>query len=142
MALILLASNDWLSAARTEGWLQKLLVTLFGPIPAAKLKLLHILARKAGHVLSYAVLGWLSYRSARGPAAPGSAPDVAWRPRAALYALSFSLVTAALDEAHQFFTRTRTGSFRDVLLDMTGTLAALALLWFAAKRKEKSVAQV
>ncbi|MGH9531637.1 MAG: VanZ family protein [Terriglobales bacterium] len=135
MALILIASNDWLSAQETEGWLRRILVALFGPIPAMKLKLLHILARKAGHFFSYAVLAWLSYRSARASLQEATPPNAAWRFRAALYGLGFSLVTASLDEAHQAFTNLRSGTFADVLLDMSGALAALALIWFASKRK-------
>jgi VanZ family protein len=74
---------------------------------------LHALARKAGHVIEYAVLALL-WRRALTP--PGS-----WRAPLLLAAL-----TAALDEAHQATTPTRQGSITDVLLDVAA--AALALL--------------
>jgi VanZ family protein len=74
---------------------------------------LHALARKAGHVIEYAVLALL-WRRALTP------PD-AWRAPLLLAAL-----TGALDEAHQATTPTRQGSIADVLLDVAA--AALALL--------------
>jgi len=141
MAMILVASSDWLGAPQTEGWLRKILVALFGPIPVAKLHALHLLARKAGHVAAYAILSWLSYRSARGPrpAAPDApAPCKPWKLRAASCALGFSLLTAALDETRQVFTRTRSGSLQDVALDMAGALLALLLIWILSKRKRKA----
>lgn len=132
MAAILLASNDWLSAQETEGWLRKILVAVFGPIPVARLKELHFLARKAGHVFSYAILAWLSYRSARAsqPVATSASP---WRPRAALYGFAFAAATASLDELHQAFTLMRSGTLADVALDMAGAASALALIWLASK---------
>ncbi|MGH9601555.1 MAG: VanZ family protein [Terriglobales bacterium] len=141
MALILIASNDWLSANQTEGWLRRIIIALFGPVPVAKLHALHVLARKAGHVFSYAVLAWLSYRSARASLQDATLPNAAWRFRAGLYGLGFSLVTASLDEAHQAFTQTRTGSVWDIALDMAGSLAALALIWLASKRKRWAAAR-
>jgi VanZ family protein len=138
MAAILLASNDWLSSQETEGWLRRILVAIFGPISAAKLQALHFFARKAGHVLSYAVLAWLAYRSAR-----ASLQDrtTTWLPRAALYALGFALATASLDEIHQSFTQTRTGTVEDVALDMAGSLAAITCIWMVSQwRRRRAVA--
>ncbi|MCI0355618.1 MAG: VanZ family protein [Acidobacteria bacterium] len=131
MALILLASNDWLSATHTETWLQRILTAIFGPIPIAKLRLLHGVARKAGHVVSYFFLAWLSYRSARSTLQASRV----WSGRAALHALGFSLATAVLDELRQLFTETRSGSPQDVALDMAGALLALAVLWMTSQSK-------
>lgn len=137
MIMILVASSDWLAASETEGLLRRILTALFGPIPDARFQLIHFAFRKAGHAVAYAVLTWLAYRSARGPAL--AAP--AWSRHPLLYALGFSFVTACLDEGHQVFTEARTGSAGDVLLDMTGALAALGLVWLAGKRKREAVAR-
>jgi VanZ family protein len=136
MVMILLASSDWLAASETAELLRKVLTALFGPIPDARFLLIHALVRKTGHAVAYAILSWLAYRSARGPVP--AAPAWTWRP--ALCALGLSLITAVLDEAHQVFTEARTGSALDVLLDMTGALLALALMWMVAKRKPKPAA--
>jgi len=95
-------------------------------------------------VAAYAILSWLSYRSARGPqpAAPDApAPWKPWQLRAASCALGFSLLTAALDEIRQAFTRTRSGSLQDVALDMAGALLALLLIWIVARQRVKVVAK-
>lgn len=74
---------------------------------------LYWLARKAGHVVEYAVLALL-WRRALGPAG--------W------YApLALAVLTAALDEAHQATTLTRGGSVADVLLDAAAAAGALAV---------------
>ncbi len=139
MAAILLASNDWLSADNTEGWLRRVLFSIFGPVPVAKLAKLHFLARKAGHLLSYAVLAWLSYRSARASLQDAARPSGGWHTRAALYGLGFTLTTASLDELHQAFTHSRTGAVADVLLDMSGAVLAFALIWIASLQKRKAL---
>ncbi len=136
MGLILLASSDSLGAPRTESWLRQILAAIFGALPAGKLDLLHILLRKTGHLVAYAVLGGLSYRSARSPM-----PAMSWwSRRAAIYALGFSLATAVLDELRQLLTETRSGSAWDVALDMAGALLALAVIWIAGRRKSKTAA--
>ena len=137
MIMILVASSDWLAASETEGLLRRILTALFGSIPDARFHLIHFVARKSGHAVAYAILTWLAYRSARGPAP--AAPAWSWRPL--LCALGFSFVTACLDEAHQVFTQARTGSAWDVALDMSGVLLALAVIWVASKRKAKAAAE-
>ena len=139
MVLILLASSDSLGAPKTEGWLRKILAAIFGALPAEKLHVLHILLRKAGHLVAYAILGGLSYRSARGPMPATSW----WSRRAAVYALGFSLATALLDELRQLLTETRSGSAWDVALDMAGALLPLAIIWVASPRqKAKAAAEI
>ncbi|MGH8458661.1 MAG: VanZ family protein [Nevskiales bacterium] len=137
MALILLASSDSLGAPRTESWLRRILAAIFGALPERTLDLIHILLRKAGHLAAYAILAWLSYRSARGPVAPATI----WSRRAAVYALGFSLITAAFDELRQLLTETRSGSAWDVALDMAGALLALGIIRMVAKRKATPAAQ-
>lgn len=74
------------------------------------------LVRKMAHFTEYAVLAGL-WRWTLLP-----------RRRATWIALGLSVLTAALDEAHQATTVTRTGSVADVLLDSVGAASALALL--------------
>ncbi len=134
--MILLASGDLLGASRTESWLRQMLAAIFATLPPEKIHILHLLLRKAGHLAAYALLGWLSFRSARGPM-----PAVAaWNRRAVVLALGLCFATALFDELHQVFTETRSGSPWDVALDMTGALLALAVIRIAGRRKEKAAA--
>jgi VanZ family protein len=81
---------------------------------------LHGALRKTAHVVEYAILALLWHRAL--------ARDTALSP-ALTAAAAFALCAAwaALDEAHQHFVPSRTGSPYDVAIDMAGALAALAI---------------
>ena len=86
--------------------------------PAA-LYAVHFGIRKGAHFLAYGVLSALFFRAVRGPL-----PEVMWRLTWALSALAICFVTASSDEIHQLYTPGRGGNYRDVLLDMAGSLFA------------------
>jgi VanZ family protein len=131
------STGDW-GAAETGHFLLPLLARVLPWLAPEQLDALHWLARKSAHAGEYAVLATLwrwaltTRRSLRGVVIP----------------LGLSVLTAALDELHQTFTLTRTGSFADVLLDSAAASGALivssvglhptvewlttALLWLAA----------
>jgi VanZ family protein len=90
---------------------------------------LHALARKAGHVVEYAVLVLL-WRRALTP--PGT-----WRAPLLLAAL-----TGVLDEAHQATTLTRQGSIADVLLDVAAAAFALLVVTHGAGRVADRLARL
>ena len=75
--------------------------------------------RKAAHMVEYGVLALLTWRAAR--------QDLARLPSSAL-ALGLVLVIAIGDEARQAGLAVRSGSPRDVALDVAGGCLALALL--------------
>ena len=76
----------------------------------------HLSMRKGAHVGEYAVLGGLADRAL----APGVGPP------AAVGAAAIALVVAGLDESLQARTRERTGSPRDVALDVVGAGLGIA----------------
>jgi len=55
--------------------------------------------------------------------------------------LLVAFLYALLDEYHQTFTRRRTGSVYDSLIDTSGAATALVLLWLYGRRIEKSLPQ-
>ena len=80
----------------------------------------HVLVRKSGHVLAYALLGALDFRAVRG-ASEG------WTLRWSIIAAALAIAVAILDEWHQSMVPMRTGSAWDVLIDFSGiTLAQVA----------------
>ncbi len=100
---------------------------------------IHGLLRKAGHLTGYGILCALSFRAVRGTArARGKVEDCDWRwffQSAWIgYALLITVLVASADEMHQAMLNSRTGSFFDVLIDGTGALLALALLYLGARR--------
>jgi len=55
-----------------------------------------------------------------------------------LVAALASAIFAASDEFHQSFVPSRTGSPNDVMIDICGALAGLAICWmFASRRRQK-----
>ena len=95
------------------------LVRVLGLTPE-QAAMVHFFIRKGAHVFEYAVLGLLAFRAATLslPALP--VPAVA-------IALGIALAMAAVDEWHQAYEPTRTGTTRDVALDFAGACCGVAV---------------
>jgi len=120
LTLILVLSSDAFSASETASLLRPFLRWLLPDWSTPQIASLHYVIRKAAHVSVYGVLSWLAFRALR---LSQDAPAA----RHAGLALLLVLVVAASDEYHQSRSRWRTGSFSDVVYDLTGGLAALGL---------------
>ena len=127
---VLFASSSNFSASNTSRIIRPLLLWLFPEISEAALAQAHFLVRKAAHFTEYALLALLAARAFR----TSSHAALARHWRLASFALVASV--ALVDEYHQSFVPTRTGTIYDSLLDMAGGAAALACasLWLAARR--------
>lgn len=99
---------------QTSRFIGPLLRWLFPDHSPGTLADLHDAIRKLAHVVEYAVQGLLVAR-----ALAHSAPAASWR-RLALPTLALVAAVAALDENRQSGLEQRTGSARDVLLDLFG----------------------
>lgn len=135
-----------LPSAVTGTWLAKLLQILHVQMSAEAFAKLHHFLRKAGHLTGYGLLCVLLFRSwfhtLDDPA--GTKPLIRWSRgvarfraicwRSAVLALGMTLLAAALDEWHQSFDRSRTGTPWDVALDITGGICFLLIALFALKR--------
>jgi VanZ family protein len=128
VAMIVAESTATMSAENTSQWLYPLWERLFGPTSPLHWTEVHHFIRKAGHFVGYGVVslaflyGWLrTLHRRRGKYRP------IWR-RAALLAVSCTLLIAALDEYHQSFLPSRTSSPIDVCIDLCGAIAAQLLL--------------
>lgn len=108
--------GQW-GGAHTAEWLGPLLRALLPTASPEALAAVHLLIRKAGHVVEYAVLAGLWRRGLGG----------AWAP------LGIALLTACLDELRQSFTPGRAGSLVDVLLDGAAAATALGLIALRAR---------
>ena len=82
--------------------------------------------RKTGHVTEYAVLALLFWRARRKTFSPDTPR---WNWREAGFAILFSTLYAVTDEFHQYFVATRQGSVWDVLIDTSGAVLGMLLLW-------------
>ena len=134
---VLFASTSSFSASNTSLIIRPLLLWLFPGISEARIDEVHFFIRKTAHFTEYAVLALLAARAFRSSSRRGLSGK--W------WLASFSLVAAVslLDEYHQSFLPSRTGSIYDSLLDMTGgaTALACAALLFARRRKKSGNAR-
>jgi VanZ family protein len=131
IGIITFESTDYLSAQNTGSMLYDLLTRLFGHINLYDFLYWHHYLRKAGHVVGYAMLGLLLLRGFWMTFGSRSAwirllPVLAWLGTA---------IVATLDEWHQSYIPSRTGTPWDVLLDSTAGLAALALAYITLRRR-------
>jgi VanZ family protein len=136
MALIFSASSDTQSYRHTSRFFEPLLHWLFPQMPPATVDEVHHFFRKTGHFSEYAVLALLLWRAIhhtrRAPVAP-KLGEGGWRWEEAGLALSVVFLYAASDELHQVFVALRTALVSDVVIDTTGGLTGLLLLWLAGK---------
>ncbi len=114
--VVLYLSGDLGSARNTLGILKWLLSWI--PMSPAQFDLVHHYFRKiVGHFGNYGFLYFLWFRAFQG--------NLGYRPGGAcLRSLSLCLALALLDEGHQGMFASRTGSLRDVVLDLTGVSTA------------------
>jgi VanZ family protein len=121
-AVILLASTDAFSGANTGSVLERVLVWFTGhPVAPATLDRLNFLIRKSAHLTEYGILGALAFRAIRGE-------QRLWSLRWSVGAILLAAFVASIDEIHQTFVPSRTGTFHDVLLDAAGATVAQILI--------------
>ncbi len=131
MTAIFIFSTDLFSSGNTGGLLAKIVAWVYPTISDENLQTIHFLVRKAGHFTVYAVLAFLLIRAFRTSSAQR------WRWQWALYSFFIVGIYALLDEYHQSFTTSRTGSVYDSLIDLTGGSCMLLVLWLRSRRKSK-----
>ena len=84
--------------------------------------MVHFITRKLAHFTEYAILGLLAARAFR------TSPRPAISSRWFLISLTLIVTFALVDEYHQSFVPTRTGSVYDSLIDIAGGLTVLLVI--------------
>ena len=128
LAFISFASSGSFSAGNTSRIIGPLVLWLFPNTSAESLLVIHGITRKIAHFTEYALLGILAARAFRG------SPRPALRERWFLWSSTLVIVYALLDEYHQSFVPSRTGTIYDSLIDMAGGLTALIVV----RRRDRS----
>jgi hypothetical protein len=119
MTFIFVGSTDLMSAEHTSRFIGPVLRWFAPEIGEGTIALVQLVVRKCAHLSEYAILAALLYRAFR----QGS--DRLWR--AAALAFLVAAICASLDEFHQSFIASRTGSSWDVMIDCVGASIGLAL---------------
>ena len=130
MSAIFFFSTDSFSGDKTGSLLWKVVSFLYSGVTQELFDSIHFYIRKAGHFIEYAVLALLLFRAFR------SGAGARWRWKWALSSLLVAFLYASLDEYHQTFTRHRTGSVYDGIIDTSGAVTALFLLWLFRRKSE------
>jgi VanZ family protein len=128
LIFISVASSDSFSANNTSRIIGPLVLWLFPNTSPETLAVIHFITRKVAHFTEYAILAFLAARAFRTSPRPGLAN------RWFIASLVLVVAYALLDEYHQSFVPSRTGSIYDSFIDWTGGLVALLLL----RRRHKS----
>ena len=136
IGLIAIESTDWLSAEHTSRILYPLLHFLIGLDPAG-FAVVHHYIRKCGHFVGYFTLSFFLFRAWRATLRLPWAPR--WALRWAAIAFFMSALVASLDEWHQTFIPSRTGTISDVMLDSIAALTAQVLIFLYLSWKPRSV---
>jgi VanZ family protein len=129
--LIFIGSGSVLSAEHTSV-LIRFVKWLYPSASPDFLAWLHFLVRKAGHLTEYAILATLAARAFR-------KSSQSWlRQHWFKFALLLAMLYALADEFHQSFVPSRTASVYDSLIDSTGALIALSVIWFVSKQRVRT----
>jgi VanZ family protein len=131
LGLIVGESTNFASAEHTARLLYPLLHFLFG-LQFDHFPAWHFFIRKTGHFVGYSTLSWLLFRAWRDTfPIPGSNWSIQW----ARISFFMTALVACLDEWHQSYLPSRTGSLHDVLLDSTAALIAQVAIFLVLRRR-------
>jgi VanZ family protein len=122
LIFISVASSDSFSAGNTSRIIGPLVLWLFPNTSADTLAVVHLVIRKVAHFTEYAILAFLAAR------AFCTSPRPALASRWFIASLTLVIAYALLDEYHQRFVPSRTGSIYDSFIDMSGGLVALLII--------------
>src|SRR5438045_5446325 len=124
MIFIVIGSTDLLSAEHTSRFIGPFLRWFAPDVSDATVASIQLIVRKCGHLTEYAILAALLCRAMR------------FSLQGWLGAFGISAIYAALDEFHQSFISSRTGTPGDVLIACIG--ATIGLTIYGALRNRKS----
>lgn len=122
LAFISYASSGSFSAGNTSRFIGPFVLWLFPNTTPETLLMIHMIVRKLAHFAEYAILGFLAARAFR------TSPRPPVRDRWFLISATIVVTYALMDEYHQTFVPSRTGSIYDSLIDIAGGLTALLVI--------------
>lgn len=131
MGFVFISSTDLLSAEHTSRFIGPFLRWFAPDISEATVAAFQLVVRKCAHLAEYAILAALFFRAFR-----QNQPRVG---RALAMSFLIAAVYAALDEFHQSYVASRTGSPWDVLIDCTGALAGVLIYWRAIRSRQSKI---
>jgi hypothetical protein len=130
IGLIAIESTDAFSSRNTGIVLYTLLSRLFAHINFHAFLLFNHYVRKTGHFVGYGMLSVLMLRGWRATLDR----DNSQLGRTAIFSWLGTVFVATMDEWHQSYIPSRTGTWKDVVLDSVAGLAFLAVAYWWVRR--------
>ena len=127
MVFIFIGSTDLMSAEHTSRFIGPFLRWFVPDIAPATIISIQLFVRKCAHLTVYAILAALLYRA--------FLQSIGRLGSAGVFAFVVAVAYASLDEFHQSFVVSRSGSPIDVAIDAAGALIGLMLYWFMIRRR-------
>jgi len=137
IVLITFESTDYFSAEHTGSLLYMLLTRVFGDINFHDFLVFHHYLRKTGHVVGYGMLGLLLLRGWR--VTFSQAHAMLWR--TSLLAWLGTAFVASMDEWHQSYIPSRTGTWKDAVLDSAAAFVFLLIAYWWLQRSPEGSPQ-
>ena len=128
--LISYLSTDHFSFANTSSYFDPLLNWLFPGISVEGREWIHLGIRKLGHWSEFFIFTLLLARAFR------SSTHFLLKARWVLWTLLIAGFYAGVDEIHQLFVPSRSGSFRDSLIDFLGGCCAVSMIFLRSKNPD------
>jgi VanZ family protein len=125
-------STDVLSGENTRSFIEEFFGWLGYDLSRGRADRINYFARKAAHFIEYAVLAGLLFRAMRADS------PFRFKLRWAAYSLLICVAWALIDEFHQSFTHSRSGSIKDSMLDSSGALFMLVVIALFSRRPAKT----
>ena len=138
IGLIMFESTDYFSSSNTGSMLYSLLTRFLGQVNLYEFLIWHHYLRKAGHVVGYGILCLLLLRALRATLPLRRSFILV----SALLAWAGTAFVASLDEWHQAFIPSRTGTIRDVVLDSVAGLLFLLIAQFWLRRSRPAAQSI
>src|SRR6267154_2628465 len=134
VVLITFESTDFFSSQNTGSMLYALLTHFLGQIDIYKFLVFHHYLRKTGHVVGYGMLGLLLLRGWRATLDQ----DHSKLGHTVLLSWLGTAFVASMDEWHQSYIPSRTGTWRDAVLDSVAGLIFLLAAYFWLRHSDTS----
>ena len=132
IGVIFFLSSTQGAMTRTSRFIRPLLEFLFPNAPEETLIIYHAYIRKFAHFSEYAFLAFWAWRAFK------TSTGEIIKKYNLLFSLGLVLFVASIDEFNQSFNAARTGSIYDVLLDFTGGLTMILIIYLLVKNKARS----
>jgi len=136
MGIIAVESTAMMSAANTGRFLYGIFHFLTG-MSHARFEVWHFYIRKTGHFIGYFTLSFLLFGSWRATVPVSGISR--WALRWSWIAWLMTAFVASMDEWHQTFIPSRTGTVHDVVLDSTAALVAQVVIFTYWRAKREAV---